>query len=508
MYKVFIVDDEPFIIEGLYDIVDWAGMGMEIVGRAENGQEALEALTSLRADILITDISMPLMNGLDLIRAVRKLQPGMKVIILSGYDEFGYLKEGMTLGIENYLLKPINLEEFKATLSNTVEKLHMSRVEDELNAQSISILRDNIMHRWLREQIGANEFRERSELLGIQLDKPLLLAALLRPGKAVAGGEFLKAVSDALGDSRSAILFQDMEGDTVLLHGLSEYQRGKEEVDRCHERLAMQLPSFHPLRFSLGSVVETEGGAALSYAQAKKAQEYFMLFPERTVIRYEEIEHRSEAGGREVTLNWEQMQKLILAKDKEGLLERIDERFEQLRHMEGVTPEILQDFSMEWMIRFKMQVKEIRHSEEPEIYQEGFRRLRETTSIHEWIHILKEAAALTIDLLIRDVKSPVVQQVLNFIHESYAEDISLKTLGAQFNIHPVYLGQLFSKEVGDTFTEYINRYRIEKAKEQLRGTSSKVHEIARNVGYWETGYFYKQFKKYVGISPTEYKGLV
>ncbi|WP_025705035.1 response regulator, partial [Paenibacillus graminis] len=180
MYKVFIVDDEPFIIEGLYDIVDWAGMGMEIVGRAENGQEALEALSSLRADILITDISMPLMNGLDLIRAVRKLQPGMKVIILSGYDEFGYLKEGMTLGIENYLLKPINLEEFRATLNNTVEKLHMSRVEDELNAQSISILRDNIMHRWLREQIGANEFRERSELLGIQLDKPLLLAGLLR----------------------------------------------------------------------------------------------------------------------------------------------------------------------------------------------------------------------------------------------------------------------------------------------------------------------------------------
>ncbi|MHA6533879.1 response regulator [Paenibacillus sp. BAC0078] len=508
MYKVFIVDDEPFIIEGLYDIVDWAGMGMEIVGRAENGQDALEALTSLRADILITDISMPLMNGLDLIRAVRKIQPALKVIILSGYDEFGYLKEGMTLGIENYLLKPINLEEFKATLSNAVEKLNMSKAEDEMNAHSISILRDNVMHRWLKDQIAPKEFHERAELLGIQMNKPLLLAALLRPGTGFGSAEFLKAVGEALAGSSSIILFQDIEGDAVLLHGLSEYQRGKEEVERCHERLIGQLSSFQPLRLSLGSVVETEGGAAQSYAQAKKAQEYFVLFPERSLIRYEEIRSRTEADGREVTQNWEQVQRLILAKDKEALLRRIDERFEQLRHMEGVTPEILQDFSMEWLIRFKMQLKEIRHAEEPELYQEGFRRIRETASIHEWIYILKEAAAFTIDLLIRDVKSPVVQQVLNFIHKSYSEDISLKTLGAQFHIHPVYLGQLFSKEVGDTFTEYINRYRIEKAKEELRYTSCKVQEIARKVGYWETGYFYKQFKKYVGISPTEYKGLV
>src|SRR4051794_8645973 len=124
MYKVFIADDEPFIIEGLYDIVDWSELGMEIVGQAENGLEAMEALKRIPADILITDISMPKMNGLDLIRATRSFQPDLKIIVLSGYDEFAYLKEGMALGIENYLLKPINLEEFKATLHTIAEKLN------------------------------------------------------------------------------------------------------------------------------------------------------------------------------------------------------------------------------------------------------------------------------------------------------------------------------------------------------------------------------------------------
>jgi len=197
-----------------------------------------------------------------------------------------------------------------------------------------------------------------------------------------------------------------------------------------------------------------------------------------------------------------------MLRDKQALLERIEENFEQLRKMDGITPNLLQDMAMEWLIRFKMQLKEIRHTEEPELYKDGFSRIRTSSSINEWRDIIKEMAVLTVDSLIRDVKSPIVQQVLNYIHESYNEDLSLKTLGAQYKIHPVYLGQLFHKEVNESFTEYINKYRINKAKEQLRTSPLKVHEIARNVGYWETGYFYKQFKKYVGISPTEYKGLV
>ena len=98
-----------------------------------------------------------------------------------------------------------------------------------------------------------------------------------------------------------------------------------------------------------------------------------------------------------------------------------------------------------------------------------------------------------------------MSQVLQHIEKHYAEELSLKLLGAHYHLHPVYLGQLFHKETGETFAEYINKYRIERAKEQLRSSNLKVHEIARNVGYWETGYFYKQFRKYVGISPTDFK---
>lgn len=506
MYKIFIVDDEPFIIEGLYDIVDWAALGMEIVGHAENGQEALESLRFVPADILITDISMPLMNGLDLIRAVREIQPEIKAVILSGFDEFGYLKEGMALGIENYLLKPINLQEFRATLVTAAEKLGVSRQESQFNAHSISILRDNVMYRWLRCQIGPKEFSERTDFLGLRLDKPLVQVALLRPEQDAA--ELFQAVEEVVGSNPSLIAFRDMDGDTVLLHLLSEYQQGKEAVERLHAQLLLSLTGGPPMRLSVGTVEEMEEAAAQSYAHAKMTQEYFMLFPERNLLHYEEVQDRHEVAVQGMPLNWEDDLKLIMAKDKEALLVRIQDHFEQLRRMEGITPVLLQGIAMEWLIRFKMQLQEIRHVEEPELFADGFGLIRSTVSINELTQIIQEAATITVDALVRDVKSPVVQQVLNYIHESYNEDVSLKTLGAQYHIHPVYLGQLFHKEVNESFTEYINKYRIEKAKELLRNTSLKVHEIALKVGYWETGYFYKQFKKHVGISPTEYKGLV
>lgn len=225
MYKVFIVDDEPFIIEGLYDIVDWAALGMEIVGHAENGLEALEALKVTPADILVTDISMPKMNGLDLIRFVREIHPDLKVIVLSGFNDFAYVKEGLTLGIENYLLKPINLEEFKATLNTVVEKLNVSKTKyNTLNAYSIMILKDNVMHRWMRGQINPQEFEERADLLGIVLNKRYILVSILRLQDSEH--EAFDSVLTQLEGEEGIIPFRDMDGDIVLVYNFDDIEQG------------------------------------------------------------------------------------------------------------------------------------------------------------------------------------------------------------------------------------------------------------------------------------------
>ncbi|MFB5762082.1 response regulator [Paenibacillus medicaginis] len=500
MYKVFMVDDEPFIIEGLYDIVDWSAFGLEIVGHAGNGQLALERLSSQPADILITDISMPVLDGLQLIREMRQRQPELKVIILSGYNDFDYLKQGLQLGIDNYLLKPINIEELEATLRNIVTNLDKMRPTD---TYGIQILKDNTLHRLLTGQIACREFEERAEFMGITLDGPYIGVASIRADAEQM--PLFAAVEQQAREAGYPVLFHDVDGDTVMIANLPDREESTHVFKDWLASLAAELAEAYPsLLIGIGGIAQGLEGAPASYREAKKAMEYVMVYPELNMIDYEQL-----GAGRDpsaaFTVSWTDYAKLMMARNQEGLAKRIRTDFAQ--HSDGMTPAGLQHAALELVIRFKMELEQIKHTDESSIFQTGLQRVLSSATLEELVLAVQEVGAATVQSLLQDMKNPTVGQVLNYIHAHYADELSLKLLGAQYHLHPVYLGQLFQKETGETFAEYINKYRIERAKEQLKNTSLKVHEIARNVGYWETGYFYKQFRKYVGISPTDFKTL-
>lgn len=257
MYKVFIVDDEPFIIEGLYDIVDWSSFGMEIVNHAGNGQAALQALSSQPVDILITDISMPLMNGLDLIREARRVQPEMKVIILSGFNEFEYLKEGMQLGIENYLLKPINVEELESTLRNTASKLDHTVTPQTDDAYGIQILKDNILHRWLTGQIAATEFEERARFMNLSLEASDVAVAILRDkDKGQTFGMF-ERVEEMLKDKSHLNVFHDIDGDLVIVANVEGNEDEEQKLMDGLRALSDAISVTHPaVRIGAGRLMK------------------------------------------------------------------------------------------------------------------------------------------------------------------------------------------------------------------------------------------------------------
>jgi two-component system response regulator YesN len=511
MHKVFLVDDEPFITEGLFDAVDWPAFGLEVVGTAENGEDALRRIRQMPVDILITDISMPLMNGLHLIRRAREFRPELKAIILSGFNEFDYLKEGMQLGIENYLLKPINVKELNDTLANTVEKLNSVPFDPLLREYNVQIMKDNTMYRWITGRISDAEFDERAGMLGISLHAPYGLAAVLRY-ESPHSEDYEKAfarVADAFAGNRTVVPFRDMEEDIVIAAGLRVPEKDKPKLARQLSELRASLSSGGgQARLSFGKVYPLRSRLTDSYEEAKKAQEYFLVYPEKEWIDYGDTESFQQADLSEFPIDWGDYTKLLVAKDKQGLSARILGDFDRLRRREGVTPSYMQELAMELIVRFKMELKAIKHTEERDIFSLGFERVNAAADFASLTEAVRLVAERCVDSLASDVRSPVVAQVLAEIHRNYAEELSLKALGAQYHVHPVYLGQLFQKETGESFTEYVNKYRIEKAKELLKTSTLKVQEISRKVGYWETGYFYKQFKKHVGISPTDYKALL
>lgn len=505
MYNVFIADDEPFIIEGLYSIIDWEKIGFKIVGNAENGKETLEALKRVPVDLLITDISMPVMDGLTSIREARKMNPNLKVMILSGYDEFAYVKQGLQLGIENYLLKPVNIEELTSSLHSIVDKLNSEQHHTPLLPQDISILRDHVMYRWLTNQISEQELNERISLLELTLDAPFVQVCVIRSSHIQT--EVHDYVSHQVAGEEQVICFRDLQGDTVLLFKLFDPEDDRRKMRVILQNLAISWEGDEALRITLGSVEPLQNGASISYKQALHTHEYFLIHPHAQILEYDDVfiaphDERTEA------LKWPEYSALLFMKNKRAFLEQVEEDFKRMRQIEGMTPRIIQHTTAEFLIRLKTELDAIKHSQEHHEQFEGYLfQASEAETFEELVNVVKEAAEHSVDLLNHNEKSPIVHQVLHLIHDCYAKPLSLKSLGKDLNIHPVYLGKVFHKEMGQSFSDYLNQYRIGQAKKMLHETNMKVHEIANQIGYWDSGYFYKQFKKYVGISPTDYKNL-
>ncbi|MFB9274068.1 response regulator [Cohnella cellulosilytica] len=504
MYNVLLVDDEPFITEGLIDAVDWSAFGLEVVGSAENGKRALELLRQVPADILITDISMPVMNGLTLIRQARELLPDLKVVILSGYNEFDYLKEGLRLGIENYLLKPVHFDELRETLSGTVDKLNAARPERAFGEDEIGILRDNVMKRWLTGRIGPAELEERLGMLGIGPMKPYSAVAVVRAPRA--SGDGYAEAAKLLAGEEAVVLFRDTEGDdAIAVFGMDDPELGRRMAEK--KLLSLVEAGEGQLLVSLGGAQPT-GSAGESYEQARRAQPLFLIAPELRFIDCDELPSASAVALPDGLLEWDAYAKDFVAKDKPELLRRIAADFAALRSAGGADPARAKGAAVELIIRMKLETDKLNRPDAAEAYRSALDRAVGADSFEELEEAVTAAATFSVDSFAGEDMSPVIKQVLRHIQEHYAEPMTLKSLGQTYHIHPNYLGQLFHKQTGETFADYINKFRIGKAKELLLESPLKVNEIARQVGYWEIGYFYKQFKKHVGIVPSEYKGLL
>ena len=504
MYNVFLVDDEPFILEGMYHILDWGSLGLRIVGHANDGAEALEALRETAVDILVTDISMPKVTGLELIRRLRERGADVKIVVLSGFNDFEYLKEAMHLGIENYLLKPVNSQELRETLRNATEKLE-GPAEAQWSARDIGVLRDNIMHRWLTRRIAYEELEERARLLGLPVDAPYYMVAICKSASTAALEEYVRAeFAIPHGDPIRLVVFRDLAGDVVLLFALPD-AAGREAVVRLLERGADRATP-PDVRIAVGGMRDGVEGAAASYAEASAAFPYFLVRPDRRVLRCETLQANAAPVVPSFELEWDRYTKLIHARSREELKDLIAADVRRLVATEEATPSFVRQTVIDTIVRIRSEFR-LSGPEDAGGMEEEYDRVRHAVDAEDLIQSVVRVADRAMDELERQTTTPVVKQVLQRIGRSYAEPLSLKSLALELKIHPVYLGQLFHQETGSTFTEYFNRYRVDKAKQLLVEGRHKVHEIAQMVGYPDTRYFYKKFKRYVGVSPMDYRDL-
>lgn len=306
MYKVMLVDDEIYMLNGLRHIINWEAYGFEIVGTASNGLKALELSKTLDIDIILTDVKMPKMNGLELIHVLKETKPHIKFIILSGYNDFDYVKEALQLGIENYLLKPINEEELLQTLINIVQKIEVAHTAYIKTLEDSSILKNNILNRWITHTISMSELCERAQLLDLDLTASHYIISVMQllENKTIATDvndlrtqiitlchTYLSTLNlnlhhEVFCDFNGYILCYFSSTNTITDSNLN-YDLIKDFMKHCILEINTQL-NLNVI-CSIGSLETDFHNLAISYQNAIKLMKNFPSLPPNSLIDYETV---------------------------------------------------------------------------------------------------------------------------------------------------------------------------------------------------------------------------
>ena len=542
MLKIFLAEDEVIVRETIKRMIPWEELGFELVGEAADGEMALPLLIRQKPDLLITDIKMPFMDGLTLAKLAKKELPELKIVILSGYDDFNYAKQAISIGVEDYLLKPITknalierLSEIRSRYEHEkTQKEYYEKFQREMQAYEKNSSRD-FFETLVCGSMDMMEVYKKAEKLGLDIvaEAYNILIFTMNSEEDFSGqkegyseweAESLEMLEDFFSDNTSAMLFRcNIFSYGVLIKGQKESieKTTKEYVEKI-QGILNRKESKREWFLAVGQSVERLSQIKKSYHTASRAFSQRYLYGEN-ILYYDEMELMEHRSGQADTNDNAYLKKVdvnalnpaILQKFlSNGLQEEIENFVKDYFYAIGQEP-------MESLVFRNYVILNVRFSVitflkglgcdtegmEPENTEEIL--AESGKNIESAITYAKKMISQAIT--IRDQNSgnknrSILKTAVDFIDEHYMdEDISLNTAANVANVSSNHFSALFSQNMGQTFIEYLTTLRMNKAKELLRCTGMRSSEIAGEVGYKDAHYFSYLFKKTQGMTPSEYR---
>ena len=525
-YRVLLADDEEEIRSGISRKIDWAALGFTLVGEAGNGEEALELAEQYRPDVVLTDIKMPFMDGLELCRRLRQTLPGARLVVFSGFDDFEYARQAVGMGVSEYILKPINAPELRQVLEKLREQLDRQRLErrdmETLRRryeESLPVLRELFYTRLLSGQIKPDQVRDRAARYEIDLPEGLWTAALVHVDGLGDEGErdelLLLSVQSFLtkqfaleGCSALVVLYGDMAALLVHLDREDRLYPLLEEL----ERLSRLSQSYLGLRLTTGVGLPCHGPEELdrSAEGARSALDYRVLAGGGRVIYIGDLEPQSafapsfeEEDQRELSAAVKLGTRQEVEKVVRGLMERLSHA--------GLSLSKCDLFLLE-VVTCLVRLTRSGGLAVEEVFGEKFTgavSAADFSSLEELGGWLGERCGKLHELLGRrrsDSAWQMVERAKDYIAGHYTdEQLSVETLCSHIHLSPTYFSTLFKREVGLSFTAYVTQVRMEEAARLLRETDEKTYRIAEATGYSDPNYFSYVFKRHYGVSPSKFR---
>ena len=542
MLKIFLAEDELVVRETIKRMIPWEELGFELVGEAADGEMALPLLIRQQPDLLITDIKMPFMDGLTLARLAKKEIPGLKVVILSGYDDFNYAKQAIGIGVEDYLLKPITknalierLSEIRSRYEHEkTQKEYYEKFQREMQAYEKNSSRD-FFEALVDGSMDMMEVYKRAEKLGLDIvaEAYNVLIFTMNCDEDFSGqrdeyssweAESLELLENFFAGHSSAMLFRsNIFSYGVLLKGQRETI--EENTRACVDEIRKILSRQDGRRewfLAVGQSVERLSQIQKSYHTASRAFSQRYLYDEN-ILYYDEMETMEHPGGQAETEDNAYLQKVdvnalnpaILQKFlSNGLQEETENFVKDYFYAIGQEPMESLVFRNYVILNVRFSVisfikglgcdtNEMESADTEEVLAESGKNMESA------IAYAKKMISQAIE--IRDQNSgnknrSILKTAVDFIDSHYMEeDISLNTVANVANVSSNHFSALFSQNMGQTFIEYLTTLRMNKAKELLRCTGMRSSEIAGEIGYKDAHYFSYLFKKTQGMTPSDYR---
>lgn len=530
MINVFIVDDENIIREGLNDLIPWNSLGLTVSGTASNGEEALEQIKAKVPDIVLTDIKMPKMDGLKLSSALKTIFPKIKIIILTGYEDFDYAHQAIQLSVKDYVLKPVDSAKLIECIKN-VRDLVIKEKSEQLEKEAIkSHIKDSLpyMKNWFFNALESNGVEEeyiwqKLGFLGVDINQSFFQVVNLTVDKLDSTLEeenqftlykLYQGVKYLLGNiGIKSILFNENDLMTIIL-SFSEAFDTKQVLNKSFgvaQMLKEHIEFNYRLSYTigLGDVVSKISDVINSYQSAVDACKHKFYLGSNQIIYIQDVEPIKEKRAFKLSV-----QEKFMTAVKVGDVNEVNNTIRKL----------FNDLSTERedIVTVRMVCLELITHALRAIYEVGGKPEILLSEPNLWVEInsiltidqlysfVISKISILLDNLISKRKSKnekIVEAVKNIIEQEYNKNISLDSVSDMVHLSSCYLSSLFSQEFGITFKDYLINTRISKAKEFLANPDTKVYEVAEKVGYQDPHYFSQIFKKLTGLTPAQYRNI-
>jgi Response regulator containing CheY-like receiver domain and AraC-type DNA-binding domain len=523
MYRVMIVEDEFIVRYGIRSMIDWEKVGLEVTGEAANGKEALELIRQAPPDILITDIKMPVMDGIQLIEEVRNNGYSVKVIILSNLEEFQYAQKAIRYGVSEYMIKSDMMpRDFERVLRNVKASLDSVGEDSGIHAKAAIIdpARKEKLLLGLIEGGGCEEGEAgavvgEAELAGLHM--PAYLLHILIHSTDLGLLEKQHVIHEAMehiGSDRIFAVFADKQGElNILLPIPLDKAAGSDEkwAKQLAERILSHLAEVYGLVCTIGISGRACQWTELSkaYSQASEAAKQRMFAGIGKAITYTELAGAREEDGAPIKVSQAYVHTLLYGLQTKELNEYVGGLFDQLERRQD--PDLVQIISFELLMILTNIWPDVSNDQHHVLqlkkqYFDQLSRLETIEQSRDWfIRAFSELQEHMIRIYNSDRNSIV--KATQYIQQHYQQEISLQSISHFVHLSKNYFANLFKKEVGESFLEYVTRVRIEKAKVLLTG-EMKTADVGQLVGIQDPKYFSKVFKKITGATPSEYRSLV